>query len=100
MNDNTMIKISLLIIILGIPALLFVSYKSAPETNNAQLLSDQEIININGTITKIRNRETTTTAILTTQVSIPITFFDVVRLDEGQRVKLIAKKDSYNQKHS
>jgi len=97
MQDKTMIKISLVLVILGLPLLAGLSFIYAPEQDNTALYTDQELIHINGTLKDIQNKGTTTRAVLQTCAEIPIILFDPIRLDE-MRVSIIAKKEYYNKK--
>jgi len=95
MKDSTLIKISLILVLVGLSSLAAVSYANKPEQDNAQLYTDQQLIHINGTIINTQNKGLTTRAILHTCAEVPLMMFDPVRLESQRKVSVIAKKEKY-----
>lgn len=95
MHDSTMIKISLVLILIGLPLLALLSVRAIPEKDNTTLLSDQQVVTVDGIIKDVRISESITRANLQTCMNMPLVFFDNISLIEDKKVKIKAKKDSY-----
>lgn len=91
-----MIKISLILIISGLPILAILSHLNTPDQDNLMLLSEQQdTIHLQGTLLEIRNKGDLTRATLNTCLKVPIMMFDPIPLDEGRQVSVVGRKETY-----
>lgn len=92
MHDSTMVKLALVMVLIGLPLLALLSWQAQPPVDNASMLTDQEHIRLNGTITWLRNTAEVTQATIETCMEVPIVMFDPVPLSINQRVEIQGKK--------
>ena len=92
MQDKTMLKISLCLVIIGIPVLMGLSAASVPVKNNADMLTDRGEVSLGGEITYVKRSDKVTKATLLTCMDVGLVAFDDVQLEKGDKVSIRGKK--------
>ena len=100
MQERTLLTISLITIILGLPSLILLSLYLEKNLNNPEniiLENDPDII-LNGKIIKISKNSKFTSFTLKYESVIPVILFEETDLKQGDNIKLKAELDNYNGK--
>ena len=92
MEEKTLLIISLICIIVGLP-LLFISSKYINSQENPRILNK-----ISGEVVKVMNKEKITIVDFKIDGTIPVVFFDKSNLVQGDSVTITGKLENYKGK--